>query len=313
MPPGSRPLLAVSMLLLLAAGFLPGCGEPAPAARVNDTTISFQELRDFIALMRLLNPPLDLLWEEQGAQGRKELEKELLEYLIGLELVRQEAASLELAPDRQLLEERMQEQLQELVQVHYNGSEKNFEKQRKRLGVDRKSLELLPAFELLLQALCDRVAGTVTEEDLRHYVEENPEMLRQPAALEVEKFIFDEEDRAEEALKRLQAGAESGEPGGRSWAEAEALEVRSLGWISADDPFLEQEVKEMLFALPGAGTGVVYASAEKYQVFWINRTREETRQSFEEVREEAEKAHKALLYQEYFNSLWEKSRIEIFI
>ena len=38
MPPGSRPLLAVSMLLLLAAGFLPGCGEPAPAARVNDTT-----------------------------------------------------------------------------------------------------------------------------------------------------------------------------------------------------------------------------------------------------------------------------------
>ena len=187
-------LLAAGLFVLICGA---GCrAADAPAARVNDVLISQNELRRFINLMQLCNPEAILL-EESISPNRNE--QEFLHLLIGFELVNQAAAKAGVAVDPDEMEGKIEEMLQTLVETRYAGSLDKFHRQRKRLGLALDDLALFPRYELQAKALFDQVASTVAEADLLHFIEENPEMLLQPAAAELFRLRFADAPAAENA------------------------------------------------------------------------------------------------------------------
>ena len=296
-------LLAAGLFVLICGA---GCrAADAPAARVNDVLISQNELRRFINLMQLCNPEAILL-EESISPNRNE--QEFLHLLIGFELVNQAAAKAGVAVDPDEMEGKIEEMLQTLVETRYAGSLDKFHRQRKRLGLALDDLALFPRYELQAKALFDQVASTVAEADLLHFIEENPEMLLQPAAAELFRLRFADAPTAEKCLAGLLRGASV-----EKIAAAGVLDFSNLGWITGDDPFLEKTVREELFSAPEAGRGCLTGSPGQYDLYWIRAVRPVQELEFEDVKEEAALLKKCLLYEQFYYALWSEGRIEVYL
>lgn len=300
-----------AVILLLAAGLLlstcaAGCREAdEPVARVNDVLISEAELRQFIKLLQFCNP--EALLPAAGPQESRS-EQEILHILIGFELVNQAAAQAGVAVAPGELEERRGQLLKRLAQAHYGGSLERLHRRREELGLALEELDILARYELQAKALFDRIGAKVQEADLLRFVEEHPELLHQPAAAQLYRFRFSDEQEARACLAELQRGTAA-----EKVAAGAGADFASLGWVAADDPFLEQEVREKLLSPPRAGSGCLVASDGRYDLYWIGAAREARQLRFEEAREEAALRKKSLLYEQFYYSLWSEGGIEIYL
>ncbi len=280
-----------------------------PVASVNDVKISNEELQRFMNLMQLCNPEAVLLGEDYREDDlRSRSEEEFLHVLIGFELVNQAAAQagVDVAPGE--IKSKTEALLQNLVQTHYAGSLDQFHRQRKKLGLALDDLEIFPRYELQAKALFKRVASTVDVADLLLFIEENQEMLLQPAAAELYRFRFTDEQAARECLAALQRGAAV-----EKMAADRDLDFTCLGWVAGDDPFLESQVREELFSAPEAGSGCLIASPGHHYLYWIRAVRSARRLEFEEVKEEAALLKNCLLYEQFYYALWGEGKIEIYL
>lgn len=302
-------------LILLAAGLIilvccSGCQDQEdPAARVNDQFISKGELQRFINLMRLCNPESNLPWKEhRESELRSQMEKEVLQILIGFELVNQAAAKASVNIDPEELDSKTGAWLQNLVETHYAGSLDQFHRQRKKLGLLPADLALFPRYELQAGALINRVAATLKDDDLLIFVEENPGILLQPAAAKLYRFCFTDEQAVQRALSELRRGVAI-----EKAASVRTADCRDLGWISADDPFQENIVRQELLLHPETGKSCLTHSADQYCLYWTGAVRPEQRISFAEIKNEAAWLKKSLLYSDFFDTLWREGRVKIYL
>lgn len=302
---------AISLVLTAAVAVFLACGcspSDQPAASINGEIISTQDLVRFVNLMRLCNPDLDAVLQE-GPQ-RTQAEREFLQILIDVKLVTQAMERMALAVDPLIVKSKTEVLLQDLLKTHYGGSIKEFNRRRKQLKLTPDDLELFPRHELQRMALFDHLAASVTEEEVLLFVEENPELLQQEPALDLYRIFFEDEPAARESLEKLQRGLSLDKllaqlPDGGHPSE------HSLGWVTRDYPFLEETIKELLFALPGAGKGCVTECGGGFNLYWISDYRPAAALQFDDVREEATLRKQYILYQDYYNTLWTEGQIEI--
>lgn len=311
---GKRRRLACLLLLtaaLACAGAGCGAGDRA-VAQVNEAQISAGELERFINLMRLCNPALDAVIEQdRESPERRRAEREFLELLVRVVLINQEAERSSLAVDETALREKTEELMRDVVDTHYGGSLEKFNRRRKQLKLLLEDLALFPCFELQQAAMFDCVAASITEEDLFIFVEENPEMLRQEAALYVYRFSTGDAAAARKCLEKLEGMLPADRLPREAPAGAGPVELLSQGWITRDDPFVDENVKQSLFEIFQTGKGILVESAPGYDLYWIFDCRPEAVLTFEDVREEAARRWQHLLYEDYYHTLWSKGRIEI--
>lgn len=300
---GCALLLAAALAVLICGA---GCCEKdAPAARVNDRLIMRSELARFINLMEFCNPEA----VPPGECGSPECsEQEFLHLLIGFELVNQAAVEAGVWAHPERVEKKTAEMLQELSQDRYGGSPDELHRRRKQLGLTLDDLAILSRYELQAGALFERTDLALEEAELLRFVEENPQMLEQPAAGKLYRFRFAEKRGAEECLAALQRGIQ---------AEAIAAEQDpgpiSRGWITGDDPFLEERVRRELFTVLEGKKGCIVPSSGQYILYWIQESRPARRLDFAEVREEAALLQKCLLYEQLYYDLWNEGDIEIYL
>jgi hypothetical protein len=302
-------------ILITAVLMGSGClGEDDPVARVNDKTITRNELDRFINLMRLFNPDLDSVIEshQEGFEMRK-VEMEFLQILIDVELVKQEADRLSLFIDRAVLDQKSEALAEGLVRTHYGNSSEHFHKRRKQLKLSLDDLLVIPHYELQLQALFDFVSLTLTDDDLLQYAEENPELLRQAASLNVYRISYADEHEANLGLEKLQQGMPLEEYIFDIQDRIADLETGTLGWITQEDPFVETNVKELLFSLPQGSMGGIIKMGERYTLYWVREVKPEMVLKFEEAKEQVFLRKQYILYQDYFNALWSEGEIEILL
>jgi hypothetical protein len=286
-----------------------GCfGEDQPVARVNDKKITRHELDRFINLMRLCNPDLDEVIEshQEDLEIRK-VEMEFLQILIDVELVKQETERLTLLIDQALLEQKTKALVEGLVSTHYGSSSENFHHRRKQLKLSLDDLSVIPRYELQLQSLFDFVSVSLTDEDLLHYIEENPELLQQAASLDVYYISYADERNARIGLEKLHQGI----PFEEYIQDVPELETGALGWITEEDPFLEAAVKELLFSLPRSLNGGIVKIGERYHLYWIREAKPAAVLRFEDIKDQVFLRKQYIVYQDYFHTLWSEGEIEI--
>lgn len=302
------------LFVLISAVLLEsGCfGEDEPVARVNDKTITRNELDRFINLMRLFNPDLDSVIEshQEDLEIRK-VEMEFLQILIDVELVKQEADRLSLFIDRTVLDQKSEALVKGLVSTHYANSSEHFHKRRKQLKLSPDDLLVIPHYELQLKALFDFVSVSLTDDDLLQYAEENPEMMRQAASLNVYCISYADEHEAGLGLEKLQQGMPLEEYIRDIQDRLADLESGTLGWITQEDPFIETAVKNLLFFLPQGSMGGIIKMGERYNLYWVREVEPEVVLKFEDIKDQVFLRKQYILYQDYFNALWSEGEIEI--
>ncbi len=302
MPERGCPLLLAAVVVALICGV--GCREAdAPAARVNDRPIMQSELGRFINLMEFCNPEAP----PPGECGSPVCsEREFLHLLIGFELVNQAAESAGVSVDPERIGERTEKMLQDLAHNRYGGSLEGLHLRRKQLGLTLDDLAILPRYELQAEAFFERLAPEAEEAELLRFIENNPEMLEQPAAGELYRFRFTGEERAGECLAALQRGVRA-----ERIAAEEDLDFTNRGWIAVDDPFLEKKVRQELFTSLEKENGCIIASSGQYFLYWVQEIRPARQLDFTEIRDEAALLKRCLLYEQFYYDLWNKGDIEI--
>ena len=312
----NRIKLAVITLSFLLAALLfggSGCSDTDQAvAMVNGRPITRHQLESFINLMRLFNPELDSVIQVEQDEARRKVELEFLQILIDMELVMQEMETEGLVVDENLVDTKTRSMIDDLVVSHYKGSPDQFERRRKQLDLAPDDLSIIAVHELRLQHLFNHVTASISELDVRLFVEENPEMLEQAMTLQVYRFSSDEDEPADLALVMLQDHEIS--------AAIEQLQLSSpdmsvlnLGWISENDPSVEATVKQQLFDSPAAKKGIIIYDSGRYDLYWIADHMPAQSLCYEDVREEAMLRKQYILYQDYFNTLWSEGSIEILV
>lgn len=304
-------LLVLITTVLLGSGCF---GEDDPVARVNGEVITRNKLDRFINLMRLFNPDLDdVIESDQNDLEIRKVEMEFLQILIDVELVKQESQRLSLFLDRAELDQKSETLVNGLVSTHYGNSSEHFHKRRKQLKLSLDDLSVIPHYELQLQALFDYLSVSLTDDDLLQYAEENPELLRQAASLNVYRISYADGDEADLGLEKLQQGMPLEEYIGEIQKQTADLETGALGWITQEDPFIETAVKELLFSLPRGSMGGIIKTGERYNLYWVEEKKPAVVLKFEEAKEQLFLRKQYVLYQDYFNNLWSEGEIEILL
>lgn len=300
-------------ILLLACFLLPaasGCREEnVVAARVNGETVTYREVERFEALMRLSHPALEEVW--QDPTRRAGLRKELLGLLIETRLIRQEVERLGLEPGLPAVRKETEAWLQGLVTEAYGGSRERFESNRRRLGVPAEDLALPPGSRLRVQALYGHIAAGLAEEDLVRYVEENPEIMEQPAVLLVHRLIFADGAAASHFMDRLKRGEPYSRLEGELLSRGERVEIRPPAWLAPGDPFLPAAARDLLRSLSAGGGGGIVPTSAGAEVYWAADYRPAKRLEFDTVRGEAAVHAGHLLYLEYYCNLWAAAEVSV--
>lgn len=286
-------------------------GRDNPVALVNDSAIYREDLDSFVSVMRFCNADLDGALEEKNGTLRAQLEREMLQILIDFELVRQEMERLSLQVDELTLQEKTAQLIDDLLETRFLGSDEALQRRCKELRLTLEDLAIIPLYELKLVTLFDYVAGSITEDNVLFYVEENPELLFQEEAFELYQVVFGDMAAAQSFLEKLEEGAELEQLAGRTGDNSTDIRFNHHGWITREYPFLEKPVIEALFAVPQAARGWITEEGVHFKLYWIAAYRPDTVLEFKDIREEATMRARYVLYQDYFNTLWSKSKIEI--
>jgi len=303
----------ICLFLLLLYPFCGGCGgheHDYPAAVVNGQTITKQQLDHFIRVL-CLHQPADLLLDTGQEQERRAIEAEFLRILIDMELMRQAVEKAGLTVNEELVKRETDLLLAELIAVQYGGSRDLFNRRLKHLELTEGDLSILPRYELQRQLLFDHIAASLTESDLRAFVEENPEIFKKAAALQVCQLTFSEEELARRVLVQFEKGRAFGELVGELQREKPDLEAGTPEWISASDPFLDEGVKNLLFNLAPGEKGAVVEGESCFHLYLILDSRPASSLDYEAVKEEAALMKQCMLYEDYYYRLWSEGDIEI--
>ncbi len=311
-------LKVYACVTVLAAAFLLGAGgcsrEDKPVGLVNEQVITRQDLNKFINLMRLYNPDLDdILQGKKDSSQRMHIDLEFLQMLVGIELVRQETERLSLTPASELVGDKTEMLLQELLQTHYSSSDQEFNRRLKLLRLNRDDISFIPLYEIQMQLYFDYITASITKEELWAFAEENPELLLQREGADVYRFSFLDELEAEKHLDNLREGTPVEEIISRIQVDLPEVEAVALGWLDQEDPFIEKVVKELLFEQPLDSPGGIIHQGNIFNLYWPREYRAAEILAFEDIIDEITLHKQYELYQDYFNTLWSKSEIEIML
>ncbi len=297
----------ITMLLLLP--FISGCAEVSTnndmVARVNGQAVTRQEVDEFIRMVYLYMPDLQEIYS--SSEQAVMLESEILWLLIESVVLQQELERLSLKPDEVELERHFRQFREDLINFIYETEEKYLDRLHE-LQLNEEQLKALPRSTMLRELLFQHVSSTVTEEDARTYVQENPFLLEQPASVYAFRILLESEQEALQVRRLLEQGADFVETG-EKYSRDGFIE---LGQISETDIFDPPFIKAAFQLEPGELSQPV-KTPQGYYIILITEKEEASTLDFEQVKAYIMAVVQEEYYEEYFHRLLQDSTIETFI
>jgi foldase protein PrsA len=295
------------ILALVLGNVFSGCSEiteQSTVARVYGKKIEEKDIEDFLKLVYLYMPSSQETYSQE--EYASFLRDEVLWFLVENEVIEHEANRLGLTVDESRVEQAFRQSAEELINDIY-GSEENYRARLKELDIDEKSIQDFHRKSLLTELLYEHVASTITEEDARAYVEENPQYLEKPAQVYAFHILLDSREKALEVLNLLQEGADFLEVG----QEHSLDEYVELGMISSQD-MLDPAFLEAAFALEPGEISQPVETPYGFHLIKITEKVEQGVYTFEEIKEAVINKLKSESFDSYFQKLMEAADIETF-
>lgn len=301
-------MLLPAILLLIFS--MTGCGTGRVVAEVNRAEITRTELDEYMAIMKLFVPQIDEMADDESYWAA--VESDMLNFLIETALVRQEVERLSLSIDEERVRSLTAESKVELVDKVY-GSEEDLAERMNLLDIDDTALEKMVRAGLQNEILFEHVTDGITEQDLRDYAAENPEILVRPAYIDASHILVETEGEAEEVIERLRAGDDFAELAGQVSIDENAEHGGVLGRIFEGDPTFDSQFIDAAFALEEGEISDPVETAYGYHIIKVTGKEEAREQTFEEAKEEIREQKNRILYEEYFANLWDTAEIKTFL
>lgn len=300
----------IAIVILFLFFSIAGCRSNQVVAEVNGTKITQAELDEYIAVIKLFMPQMDEMVEDESYWDM--IKSDMLNFLIETTLVNQEVERLNLSVDEEKVKSMAGESRAELVEMVY-GSEEELIDRMNSLNIDSAVLEKLIRAGLQNEILLQHVTGTITEQDLRNFVEENPDFLMRPAYVDASHILVETEEEAEEVIKRLNAGEDFAELAAEVSIDENAEYGGLLGRIFEGDHNFDPDFCKAAFALEENEISDPVKTVYGYHIIKVTGKGEAREQTFEEVKEEVEYLKRQSLYGEYFANLWDSADIKIYL
>jgi len=248
-------------------------------ARVNGTPISLRDLKEEMA-------PMQGLSYSAAAKGTASEVSEALRRLLERTLVVQEGRRLGVT----ISESEMEQEIRRYRSDYPPGGLEKILLQ-KGIGMGEWSARMRES--LLYRKSADRIAdrsAEVSENEVREAYRKQAAEPGHPEQIRVRQLIFDSEESAIAARRRMRSDSPLGNAVLREAGSGSPPEIVDLGYLSRDD--LPGEIAEQLFRLPPGSVSDVVSRDKSFSLFLIVGKRDPRESSFPE---EAPRIREALL------------------
>lgn len=295
----------MTLLLALAVGVFSGCATETAdnvVASVEGEAIYESELEEFLKLIYLYMPDTEEIYAQD--EYREDLKSEVTWFLIENRVLQNEANKLGMETDEEKLEEHYEQVREELVRSVY-GTEEAYLGRLEELGLEEETLKKLHDDTQLREILYEHISDTVTEQDARDFVKQNPSFLEVPGQAHTYHILLESEEEAREVRQLLEEGADFMELG----KERSLDEHVDLGRISSRDMLHPTFLNAAFDLLPGEISEPV-ETPFGYHIIKVTEKAEAETLSFEEVKEDALEAKRRMVFEEYIYDLVADAEID---
>ncbi len=301
--------------------------EDEPAAIVNGEEVSVLELDEFIGteqvVMQIFQTNQEfgqlLLQTEAGRDLLNEYRKMKFDEFLTYYLLNREVEEKGIEMTDEDKDEFFEDHL-ELVMAQNNMNEQELLQVLQQQGIqsldEYKEMFLdMNEQDMLIFALQEETVGTIeiTEEDMQEFYDENQSQFEVEAGSEVSHIILDNEEDAEAALERLNAGEDFAELAREVSTGPSADAGGELGLVNEGTQF-DETFKEAALSLEAGEISGIVETDFGFHIIKVNEIVEAGLRGFSEVRDEIEAIlldrERQVVWQEYVEELMENAEVE---
>ena len=296
--------LCLLACVLLVAFMVTGCG-PKVVAVVNGENITADDIKQ-VALLYGYD-----LEKEENKEQRAYLERQVLESLIELKVILQDAKERNIA----VSDDEIEAELKKIKEQFQN--EQEFNELLKERKLTEKDVRTHLFYNLTTNKLFDEVTKdiTTTTKDPKAYYEEFRSEFYQPEKVKTRNIVVENEEEAKDIIKRLAQGEDFAKLAVELSIDPSAKENGGLIDYFDNTAMLVEEFKEAAFALKvGEYTKTPVKTIYGYHVIKVEDKIAAKTLTFEEVEKELtdrfimEAKNEKIV--EYMDGLMEKAKIE---
>lgn len=298
--------LVLGLAIALVIALTVGSGGNKVVAEVNGEKVTRTQLDQYTSIMRLLVPQLDQMLAEK--ESRAAMEQQILDSMVSSMLIKQAAVQHGLQVSAEEVDAFYQQTKAELVAMV--GPEEELSRRMSELEIDESELRDLVGISVYADKLYNFFLGQLTEERVRAFWAENPDLAKVPAMLEASHILSESLDAALSVRERLLAGEDFAALAEELSTDPSAKVNRgSLGQIPVDTQDFDADFMAGAKALSVGEISQPVKSQFGWHLIKVHSRTEATEKSFEEVRDEVTRMVAETEFEAYFSNLRQQASI----
>ncbi len=304
-----KAVLVVGLILLtiVITGCFGGTSSNAVLAEVGEDNITQEDMDDIIKMVRLFSPDMDsMLTEDQHVAM---FEDTFLGMLIDNHLIRQEVDRLGLEIDEADVDKALEDFRNQLILEQY-GSEKELDDRISDLKLSEEIIKGLLRSEVYGNVLFDHIVADITEEEVRAFAEEYPQLLvKEPGYVKVHHILLETEEEALAVLARVKDGEDFNSVAEDTSIDDSVVHNRGdLGKISEGDN-VDPAFMAASFALGAGEISDPVESSFGWHIVKVDEKQEGSNFDFNEKEKEVREAKEGQVFGIYFEKMWESANV----
>ncbi|MBS3947594.1 MAG: peptidyl-prolyl cis-trans isomerase [Dethiobacter sp.] len=294
--------LAIALVIALTVGN----GGNKVVAEVNGEKVTRTQFDQYTSIMRLFMPQLDQMLGDK--ESRAAMEQRILDSMVSSMLIKQAAIQHGLQVSAEEADAFYQQTKAELVAMV--GPEEELSRRMSELKIDESELRDIVSISVYADKLYNFFLGQLTEERVRAFWAENPDLAKVPAMLEASHILSESLEAALSVRERLLAGEDFAALAEELSTDPSAKVNRgSLGQIPVDTQDFDADFMAGAKALSVGEISQPVKSPFGWHLIKVHSRTDATEKSFEEVRDEVTRMVAETEFEAYFSNLRQQASI----
>lgn len=312
-----RVKLWIALLLTIMVITVTGCGGSSKVvAEVKGEKITRAELDAYMDILRLFMPNLEPMLSDKSRRGM--IEGDILGAMVEDLLLKQAVKELGFTVTDSEVQEVFDAYKSQLIGMF--GSEEAYNAKIKEYKIKEKDLVLFIGSSVYSDKLNEHFEQSLSEDDVRAFIAENPEYGRKPAELELSHIQFDTKEDALAAKERHQSGEDFGDLAEELSKDRRATTSAHSGYrgylgdnIPEDTETIWPEVIGATKDLAAGVVSVPVKSAVGWHLVLLHKRVEAQDLTFAEAREGATVAAAKARASQHFNDYYDNADVKLLL